>query len=319
MSDVAHPASPVDRTLDLPLIVGVSTRAMFDLTEEDEVFRREGVLAYAALQLEREKVPLRPGTAFEVTRRLLGLNQSDEPPLVRVVLLSKNSPDLSLRAFNSFDHYKLPITHGSFTSGRPVAPFVSAWNMDLFLSNDDDDVRAVAAAGIATARLGPPPINAADVPEGEVRFAFDGDAVVFSPESDLYYQKHGLPRFLEHERENALVPMQQGPFGHHFLPKLAEIRRRYMRPDGTSRVRIAIVTARNAPAHERVIHTLRAWGTPADEAHFVGHHKKAPILRATQAHIFFDDQRRHFEDAEGVVAAGLVPGPHAPDRTVIPA
>lgn len=290
MTDVLNPASPTGNTLALPLVVGVSSRAMFNLTEEDEVFRREGVAAYAALQLARENVPLQPGTAFEVTRRLLDLNQPGDPPLVRIVLLSKNSPDLSLRAFHSFAHHKLPIICGSFTSGRPVAPFVSAWNMDLFLSNDDDDVRAVAAAGTATARLGPPPLNPAEVPEGEVRFAFDGDAVVFSPESDLIFREHGLHRFLEHERQNALVPMQHGPFGHHFLPKLAEIRRRYMRPDGSSRVRIVIVTARSAPAHERVIHTLRAWGTPVDEAHFVGHHKKALILRAAQAHIFFDDQ-----------------------------
>ena len=79
------------------------------------------------------------------------------------------------------------------------------------------------------------------------------------------------------------------------------------------RVRIAIVTARNAPAHERVIHTLRAWGTPADEAHFVGAHEKAPILEATGAHIFFDDQECHVRGASGVVSSGLVPGPHDPD------
>jgi 5'-nucleotidase len=155
------------------LVVGVSTRAMFDLAEEDAVFQERGVAAYAELQLAREKMPLRPGTAFEVTRRLLALNQPGEPPLVQVVLLSKNSPDLSLRAFYCFEHHGLPIIHGSFTSGRSVAPLVLAWNMDLFLSNDDGDVRAVAAAGIVAARLGPPPTVSSDVPADEVRFAFD--------------------------------------------------------------------------------------------------------------------------------------------------
>src|ERR1700730_8864909 len=113
--------------------------------------------------------------------------------------------------------------------------------------------------------------------------------------------------------------MDRGPFGKTFLPKLARLRERFMRDDGTSRVRIAIVTARNAPAHERVIHTLRAWGTPADEAHFVGRHPKGPILRATLAHIFFDDQERHILGASGVVSAGLVPGPHLSEQPIIPA
>jgi 5'-nucleotidase len=291
---------------------------MFDLAEEDEVFRREGVEAYAKLQLERERVVLQPGTAFEVTRRLLALNPEEGSAVVQVVVLSKNSPDLSLRAFHSFEHYGLPITHGSFTSGRSVAPFVPAWNMDLFLSNDADDVRAVVDAGTAAAHLGPPPSSGGDVPDDEVRFALDGDAVVFSAESDMIYREHGIERFYEHERANAHVPMKRGPFGTQFLPKLAALRQQCVRSDGTSRVRIALVTARNAPAHERVVRTLRAWRTPADEAHFVGRHEKAPLLRATRAHIFFDDQEKHFIGARDFVASGLVPGPHSADRPVIP-
>lgn len=316
--DDATSAANAQTAVALPLVVGISTSALFDLSEEDGVFLRDGVAAYAALQRSREREPLRPGTAFEVTRRLLALNTGEEAPLVQVIVLSKNSPDLSLRAFHSFEHHGLPIFHGSFTSGRSVAPFVEAWNMDLFLSNDAEDVRAVAAAGTAAARLGPPPTPCGEVPEDEVRFALDGDAVVFSPESDMIYREHGIEAFLAHERANARVPMQRGPFGTRFLPKLAALRERFMRGDGTSRVRIAIVTARNAPAHERVVHTLRAWGTPADEAHFVGSHEKAPILRATRAHIFFDDQEKHFHGASRVVASGLVPGPHEANRPVIP-
>jgi 5'-nucleotidase len=292
----------------LPLVVGVSTRAMFDLTEEHALFEQEGHLAYSRLQRERERVPLKPGAAFEVTRRLLALNGSEQPKQnVEVILLSKNSPDLSLRAFNSFEHHCLPILHGSFTSGRSLAPFAGAWNIDLFLSNDEHDVRAVATAGIAAARLGPAPRPTDDDPVDEVRFALDGDAVVFSEASDDIYREHGLSYFLEYERANARVPMERGPFGKTFLPKLAALREMFMKADGTSRVRIAIVTARNAPAHERVIHTLRAWGTPADEAHFVGTHDKGPILGATRAHIFFDDQERHITSARAVVASGLVP------------
>lgn len=302
----------------LPLVIGISTRALFDLEEEHAVFENEGVLAYSKLQRERENVALKPGAAFEVARRLMALNPSDGSKLVEIIVLSKNSPDLSLRAFNSFKHYGLPITRGSFTSGRSLAPFVPAWGVDLFLSNDAPDVRAAIAGRTAAARLACAPTQLPDGPSNEVRFAFDGDAVIFSEESDEIYKKYGLERFLQHETKNARVPMNRGPFGN-FLVKLSRIRELYMRPDGISRVRIAIVTARNAPSHERVVNTLRAWGTPADEAHFVGAHEKGPILGATGAHIFFDDQEKHVLSASGIVAAGLVPGPHAPDDLIIPA
>ncbi|NFV81410.1 5'-nucleotidase [Magnetospirillum aberrantis] len=302
----------------LPLLVGVSTRALFDLEEEHRIFEREGVVAYAALQLEREKVVLRPGAAFDVVHRLLSLNAAGDEKNVEVILLSKNSPDLSLRALHSAEKLGIQVEHGSFTSGRSVAPYVNAWGVDLFLSNDDSDVRAAVEGGTASAKLGAPPAHHSEDPADEVRIAFDGDAVVFSPESDQIYATQGLQAFLAHERQNAQVPMKSGPFGN-FLNKLAVLRERFMRPNGTSRVRIAIVTARNAPAHERVVHTLRAWGTPADEAHFVGRHAKAPFLKAFGAHIFFDDQEKHVLGAATVVAAGLVPGPHSPDKPIIPA
>ena len=302
----------------LPLVIGVSTRAMFDLEEEHAVFVQEGHEAYSRLQLARESDSLKPGPAFEVTRRLLALNSTDEPHLVEVILLSRNSPDLSLRAFRSLEHHNIAVRHGSFTSGRSVAPFVQAWNIDLFLSNDDADVRSAVAAGTAAARLGINPAPNGDDPPDEVRLALDGDAVVFSEESDMLYKSQGLEKFLAHEKENATIPMAPGPFGKTFLPKLAKLRSHFMRSDGVSRVRIAIVTARNAPAHERVIRTLREWGTPADEAHFVGRHEKAPILRATRAHIFFDDQQRHVDGASSVLPSGLVPGPHAPNTPIIP-
>jgi len=305
--------------VDLPLIIGVTTRAMFDLAEEHSVFEEQGVEAYAVLQRERENDPLKPGAAFEVVRRLLALNPQVGSPLVEVVLLSRNSPDLSLRAFRAFEEHKIPIKRGSFTSGRSVAPFVKAWKVDLFLSNDESDVSAAHLSGTAAARLGARPEEVvSDVPPDEVRFAFDGDAVVFGDASDQIYAEQGLEKFLQHERENANVPMKRGPFGQTFLPKLSKLRTQFMKSDGTSRVRIAIVTARNAPAHERVVRTLREWGTPADEAHFVGPSEKAPILEATGAHIFFDDQEKHFEAAKEVVPCGLVPGPHAPGSPIVP-
>jgi len=301
-----------------PLRIGISTRALFDLEEEHDVFVRDGVWAYSDLQLEREGLPIRKGTGFNVIERLLRLNIDGERPFVEVVLLSRNSPDLSLRAFNSIQSYDLGIKTGSFTSGRPIGPYVSAWAIDLFLSNEDTDVRAAVEAGAAAAKLGTPPANPIEVGEDEVRIAFDGDAVVFSAESDEIYKNEGLPAFLAHEKDNATRPMSGGPFGN-FLKKLSRLREIYMDDKGFSKVRIAIVTARNAPAHARVVHTLRAWGTPADEAHFVGSFEKAPILEASGAHIFFDDQEKHVLGASAVVPAGHVPGPHEADNPVIPA
>lgn len=301
-----------------PLRIGISTRALFELEEEHSVFVNDGVQAYAALQLERENTLIQRGSGFEVVERLLILNEGEQKPYVEVAVLSRNSPDLSLREFNSIKHYGLEIKTGSFTGGRPLGPFISAWDVDLFLSNEVADVQAAVFAGTAAAKLGVPPKDRQEVVEDEVRIAFDGDAVVFSPESDEIYASQGLQAFLRHESENATKPMAGGPFGN-FLKKLSVLRRIYMDDKGFSKVRIAIVTARNAPAHARVVHTLRAWGTPADEAHFVGNRDKAPVLKALGAHIFFDDQEKHVLGASAVVPAGHVPGPHKPSRPVIPA
>lgn len=306
------------RLIDAPLRVGISTRALFNLEEEHRIFNEQGVKAYTAMQLERESQILDKGAGFEVVERLLALNEPGARAYVDVILLSQNSPDLSLRAFNSIRHYGLAVKTGSFTSGRSLAPYVPAWGIDLFLSNEHADVKGAVEGGAAAARLGVAPKNRVEARADEVRFAFDGDAVVFSGESDRIYVEAGLEAFLAHETTNANNPLARGPFGN-FLHKLSALRRAYLNQDNVSRVRIALVTARNAPAHERVIRTLRAWGTPADEAHFVGAHEKAPILNAFGAHIFFDDQEKHVLGAAGLVASGHVPGPHDPKNPIIPA
>jgi len=300
-----------------PLRIGVSTRALFDLEEEHGVFVEEGVEAYARMQLERETIPIGKGAGFEVIERLLKLNEPAQKPYVQVVLLSKNSPDLSLRAFHSIKDYGLAVITGSFTSGASLGPFIPAWEIDLFLSNDGTDVQAAVNAKAAAAKLGPVSTTWECHTSDEVRIAFDGDAVVFSAESDEIYKAQGLEAFRRHEQENALKPMEGGPFGE-FLKKLSILRAIYLGDDGVSKVRIGIVTARDSEAHARVIHTLRAWGTPADEAHFVGTWPKAPILKAFGAHIFFDDQEKHVLGAAGVVPSGHVPGPHDPDKPIIP-
>lgn len=302
-----------------PLRIGVSTRSLFSLELEHKIFETQGVDAYCKYQIENEMVPIPEGAAFEVIKRLLSLNEEGQKPYIEIVVMSKNSPDLSLRAFNSITKYGLNIKLGSFTSCRSLSPYLPAWNIDLFLSNDDKDVQAAAGSVTAAAKLGPKPTSSCrqELPD-EVRIAFDGDAVVFSDESDLIFKNKGLTAFIEHETLNAQQPMSEGPFGG-FLKKLSKLRAIYMNDKGVSKVRIGIVTARNAPAHARVVHTFRAWGTPADEAHFVGPNTKGPILKAMGAHIFFDDQLKHVTGAADAVPAGHVPGPHSSDELVIPA
>lgn len=301
-----------------PLRIGISTRALFSLEDEHQVFETKGVKAYSDLQIERENTLIEKGTAFEVVERLLKLNETNQPPYVQIIILSRNSPDLSLRAFNSIEKYGLPVVTGSFTSGAPLGPFIPAWKIDLFLSNEHQDVKSAIEAKTAAARLGPAPEHSKRATNDEVRIAFDGDAVVFSDESDEIYKKQGLEGFRKHEQENAQKPMEGGPFGE-FLKKLSILCSIYMEENGVSKVRIGIVTARDSAAHARVINTLRAWGTPADEAHFVGKWKKGPILEAFGAHIFFDDQETHVLSASGVVPSGHVPGPHDNSTPVIPA
>jgi 5'-nucleotidase len=140
-----------------------------------------------------------------------------------------------------------------------------------------------------------------------VHIALDGDAVTFGGESEAIFREQGLGAFERHERRSARTPLTRGPFGGALLHKLIELRRQCERSDGTSRVRITMVTARAAPADERVIRTLRCWRALFDEAHFVGHRAKAPFLAACGAHIFFDDRKAHVEAASRLVAAGQVP------------
>ena len=291
----------------LPLVIGVSTRALFDCEDEHRVFAQDGEAAYCALLRERETNPLHPGCAFEFIKRLLALNAACGAKLVDVVLLSRNAPDQALRIFNACEANSLAIVAGSFTGGRPIAPYAEAWGVDLFLSKDDEDVRAALGAGIAAARLAPTPKQSAPTRQDEVHFALDGDAVTFGAESEGIFRKAGLSAFERHERLNAHLPLAPGPLGGPLLRKFLALRSLSKDVNGQNRIRISMVTAREAPAHERVLVTLRHWRVLLDEIHFVGYRSKVPFLAAAGALIFFDDRATHVDAASHVVAAGQVP------------
>ena len=287
------------------LVVGISSRALFDLEEANEVFEKEGLPAYRKYQREHENDILRPGTAFPLVKALHSLNLGDKR-LTEVIVMSKNSADTSLRIFNSIEKYGLDITRAALVSGAPIAPYLSSFKTDLFLSADEEDVQEAINAGFAAGTICSPaeqPIDP-DAPVEQIRIAFDGDAVIFSDESEQIYRSEGIDAFTEHERENAKKPLPEGPFAK-LLKTISLVQSQFGSDDMP--IRTALVTARNAPAHERVIRTLREWGVNIDEAFFLGGIEKAEVLRSFGAHIFFDDQTVHTAPASKLVPSARVP------------
>jgi len=294
------------------LVVATSSRALFDLDESHRVFEEHGVDAYHQYQIEHEEDILEPGVAFPLVRKLLRLNELFHGKVkVEVVLLSRNSADTGLRVFNSIEHHSLDITRAAFTSGRSPFEYASVLGAHLFLSAEPEDVARALNAGVAAATITPVPSRSQERKEREnengeeqLRIAFDGDAVLFSDEAERIYRSQGLKAFEESEKAAARKPLEAGPF-RRFLEVLH--RMQTLADTGTSPIRTALVTARGAPAHERVIRTLRAWNIRIDEALFLGGMDKGAFLKAFQADIFFDDQSHHVDLAAKFVPAGHVP------------
>ncbi len=286
------------------LVIGISSRALFDLRSEDALFQREGLDAYRREQMAREDEILAPGTAFPLVKGLLGLNPPEGPRLVEVVVMSRNSTETSLRIFNSIRHHGLDISRAALSGGAPLAPYLRAFSVDLFLSRDEDDVRRALEGRVAAAFVYDRPEDPTETAD-EIRIAFDGDAILFSDESERIFQEQGLEAFARHEAERAREPLGEGPFAR-FLHKLSSLQSA-TRADGGTSIRTALVTARGGPAHERVIRTLAAWGVVVDEAFFLGGVAKTAVLEAFRPHIFFDDQAAHCDRAASRVPTGRVP------------
>lgn len=291
--------------LDDKLVIGVSSRALFDLESENEIFEKEGLAAYSEYQLNNEKEIFKPGTAFPLIKALQNLN-ADEKYLTEIIIMSKNSADTSLRIFNSIEHYGLDISRAALVGGASISPYLPAFKTDLFLSANEADVQEAIDANIASGIIcdhSNLPINAVD-DINQIRIAFDGDAVIFSDESERIYQTEGLQAFAEHEHKNAQNPLPEGPFAK-LLKTISLIQQKF--PESNMPIRTALVTARNAPAHERVVRTLRAWNVRIDEVFFLGGIEKSEVLKAFGANIFFDDQAVHTDPASKLVPSARVP------------
>ncbi len=298
--DPVMPSIPPER-----LTVAITTRALFHMEDSHALFEQQGVEAYAEFQRKREDEVLPPGIAFPLVRKLLALNEGcpADHPRVEVILLSRNSSDTGLRIFNSIEHYGLGIVRAVFTSGGETYPYIRPFGAQLFLSANPASVRAALEHGVAAATILPSP--APEHTHPQLRIAFDGDAVIFGDESERVSQSAGLAAFHDHELARANEPLSGGPFKG-FLAALHDLQQAF--PIGEeSPIRTALVTARSAPAHKRVILTLREWGVRLDEALFLGGRDKGPFLEAFGADIFFDDSTHNIESARRHVAAGHVP------------
>jgi 5'-nucleotidase len=297
-----------DKTVNDKLVIAISSRALFDLADSHRVFEEQGLEAFQQYQIEHEEQPLAPGEAYPLVQKLLRLNELLGAPRVDVILLSRNSADTGLRVFNSIQHYDLPISRAAFCGGQSPYRYVSAFGCQLFLSTDPEDVRSALEQGVAAATLLPSPRHDG-VSSAQLRIAFDGDAVVFSDEAERVYKSRGLEAFAASERAAAKQPLSGGPFKA-FLQALHNLQVQFPSDQWSSSespIRTALVTARSAPAHERVIRTLRAWNIRIDESLFLGGMSKGEFLRAFEADVFFDDQVGHCDSASQHVATGHVP------------
>ncbi|WP_181308028.1 5'-nucleotidase [Rufibacter sp. XAAS-G3-1] len=288
------------------LVVGVSSRALFNLEKENEIFNSQGISGYRKYQQEHEDQSLEPGTAFHLVQSLLYLNQDARKRIVEVVVMSRNSPETGVRIMNSVRKYELDITRMAFSGGEPLAPYIDAFDIDLFLSKDTKDVQAVIDSKKSAAAFIYEPPTEFKPTDNRVKIAFDADAVLFSDESEHRYKTEGMEAFHKYESDHENEPLGEGPFAK-LLIKLSKIQDELPTTVELSPLRIAIVTARNAPSHMRVIKTLRKWGVYVDEAYFLGGLSKDNVLKAFDAHIFFDDQEVHLAESSKVVPSGKVP------------
>jgi len=300
------------------LVIGITATALFDLSEADKVFREKldedrdtAIKEYRKFMLKRKEKSLDDGTGMPLVQALLNLNQykkdTDKSPLVEVVVMSRNSPETGIQVFNNIRTRKLPITRHAFTGGESVTDYLEAFDVDLFLTTNLKDAQKVRDDNVcAVALVKEPPSDIEKIPEGQVRIAFDGDAVIFDEKSEIVYKAEGIESFYENENSKQDEPMDEGPYAS-LLRKLSRLQDRLPFSVEYSPVRIAIVTARNAPAEMRVIKTLRAWGVYVDEIFFLGGLDKSKILRAFKAHIFFDDQDIHLDETSHYIPSGRVP------------
>ncbi|MEO3945298.1 5'-nucleotidase [Gorillibacterium sp. CAU 1737] len=273
-------------------------------------FREQGEADYRDYQREHEEQLLTPGVAFPLIKRLLRLNgEAEDDKPVEVVLLSRNDPDTGLRVMNSIRQYGLNISRAAFVGGANPIEYMEAFHASLFLSGNTADVEAAVAKGLPAAKVFP--TQFVDDEEEQLRIAFDFDGILADDSAEAIFQQERMDAFHARERDMAHEALPEGPLGPLLreLSKLQQWEKKRMEQeaDYVPCIRIAIVTARNAPAHERVVTTLRKRGIYVDETFFLGGIDKGRILKVFRPHIFFDDQISHIEGVASISPSAHVP------------
>lgn len=296
------------------LVIGVASSAMFDLSESDRVFRSQGEEEYRKYQSQNINNPLSKGVAFSFIKRLLSLNDlSENPkddPLVEVVLLSRNDPDTGLRVMKSIEHHCLPISRAIFMQGKSPYDYIPALSISLFLSGNLSDVKDAIKLGYPAGHVLESTII--DDEDDDLRIAFDFDGVLADDESETVMHKtNDLKKFHNYETKNILQPHSPGPL-QEFLVKVSFIQKieedkKKIETEYKNRLRVSIVTARNAPSHERALNTLKDWGVMANDAFFLGGVDKGLVLGVLKPHIFFDDQSGHLNSTSKVAPSVHIP------------
>lgn len=296
--------------LEHRLVIGIASSALFDLQESDAYFRQHGEAAYRKYQAERISNTLQPGVAFGFIRKLLRLNDlRPDDALVEVIVLSRNDPSTGLRVMRSIEAHELPITRAIFTQGESPYEYMSALSMSLFLSAQEESVRQAMDSGFPAGLVLPSVDGGRD--DDIVRVALDFDGVIASDEAERIHQSDGLPEFQKNEIGKRMVPLERGPLSE-FLRDLNTIQKIELERAGADldyapRLRVSIVTARNAPAHERVVNTLSEWGVTVNDVFFLGGIDKGLILRVMRPDIYFDDQQSHLASTAQYAASVHIP------------
>ena len=287
------------------LIIGISSRALFNLDQSHEIYEKEGLESYRDYQIANEDVTLEPGEAFSLVKKILSINSLyKDKQRIEVILLSRNTSDTGLRIRNSIEAHGLDISRAAFCGGESPHRYVRDFGVHLFLSSSFEDVKLAIESNVAAATIIPRDgDNSRKLNQGQLKIAFDGDAVIFSDDSEKVFHEDGLDAFIKNE-VSATSPLKAGPFKS-FLVELNKIQNDF--DVNECPIRTALVTARSAPSDKRVIKTLREWGVRIDESLFLGGMSKQQFLKSFQADIFFDDQKKHIMDAVKTTASGHVP------------
>lgn len=285
------------------LVIAISSRALFDLEEENRLFEKKGLEKYYRYQIRNENKLLKRGAAFDFVKNILRINKHFDDKLIEVIVLSRNNAATGLRIKNSIDKYGLDIDRAGWTAGTLISNYLKAFDVDLFLSAHEEDVQEAINVGIAAARIIPNKYKKKGKRK-DVRIAFDGDAVLFSDESEKIYKKYGLEAFLKHEKENAKKPLPKGPFAK-LLKVISRIQTEF--PMEQAPIKTALITARNFSTFERVIRTFDTWGVRIDEAFFLGGIEKRRVVKSFKADIFFDDQDVHLDKTSKKTPSAKVP------------